>query len=387
MTIRQVRLAADTDRPAIEALWAYCFNDGETFQRWYFNHYYRKDECLVACLDDMIVASLQMIDLPTRVGGKTVRAAYIVGVDCLPEYRGMGFTRQLMEEALLHYAPAHHLQLLHLMPFEADFYEPYGFVFSDYHFQMALDMNEFYRPSDRALARRYSWRSLNLEDATLAQMLPALEALYERSTKRYDMAVERKGERRWRALLDDLAMEGGHVKLLYDDKEMLVGCLAYIMKEDAFFVREALSVHAEAKRAIYYFIASHRSQVKRVDWSAPLDEAVVFQRQKDKDNVRFQPFMMNLILDPTILPLFTQCVPEKDLLFAVEDCGCYCWKKGRKSIEKVAQKTADAPVLEKRLLTQMVFDRSWIADEKDTVQCELAALFTEKPRIFNNEYF
>lgn len=387
MTKRQIRLASDADRPALEALWAYCFNDGEPFQRWYFDNYYRKEECLVACLDDTVAASLQIIELPTRIGGQTVRAGYIVGVDCLPEYRGMGLTRQLMEEALTHYSPEHQLQLLHLMPFEADFYEPYGFVFSDYHFNMTLDMNEFYRPDDRKIAHRYQWRSLELDRTALMQMLPALETLYEQSTKRYDMVVERKGERRWRALMDDLAMEGGHVKLLYDDRKELVGYLAYIMKEDAFFVREALSVDPDARRALYYFIASHRSQVKQVAWSAPQDETVVFQRQKDKDGVRFQPFMMNLILDPTIVFLFSQRMPKNDLIFSVADCGCYCWKAESRSIEKLAEEVENVPVLTQRSLTQLVFDKGWMPSGEDVVLRELATLFTEKTRIFNNEYF
>lgn len=384
MSLHQIRMATDADREALENIWDYCFHDGETFQRWYFSQYYRKEECIVGCVNDVPVASLQVIDLPTRVKGQNLRAGYIVGVDCLPEYRGMGFTRRLMEEALYHYAPEHDLQLLHLMPFEADFYEPYGFVFSDYHFKMELDIEEFYRPGSREMAHAFSWEHVDL--ASLDRWLPVLEQVYERCTQQYDICVLRKGLRRWRALADDLAMEGGYLKLLYDKSHQPVGLLAYIMKEEAIFVREALAYDARARQAIYYYIASHRSQVKRVQWSAPEDEPIAFRRKKDKDGVMYQPFMMNLILDPMILPLFASAMPEKDLAFSVEGCGTFRWLAHSLHIEKVS-KDVHGPILNGRQLTQMVFDRSWMPLEDEAVLSSMAALFTRKMVNFNNEYF
>lgn len=384
MSQQQIRMATDADREALEAIWDYCFHDGETFQRWYFNTYFRPEECLVGCVDEVPVASLQVIDLPTRIKGQSVRAGYIVGVDCLPEYRGMGFTKRLMEEALLRYAPVHGLQLMHLMPFEADFYEPFGFVFSDFHFKMELDIAEFYHAGDKHAARRFHWQ--NVDMSKIEECLPRLERAYERCTARYDLSVERKGLRRWQALADDLAMEGGFLKLLVDAQDEPAGLLAYIMKEDVLFVREALARDSQARQAVYYYIASHRSQVKSVQWSAPDNEAIVFQRGKDKDGVRYQPFMMNYILDPLVLPLLTKAVPEEDLWFSVPDCGVYCWPAGTEALHKVVEEK-ECPMLDRRQLTQMVFDRGWEAPEDHKTLHALAALFTNKPTIFNNEYF
>ena len=384
MSQQQIRMATDADREALESIWDYCFHDGESFQRWYFSSYFRPEECLVGCVDGRPVASLQIIDLPTRVKDRTLRAGYIVGVDCLPEYRGMGFTKHLMEEAILHYAPAHDLQLLHLMPFEADFYEPFGFVFSDYHFKMDLDIAEFYRLGDKHAARQCRWE--NVDMTRLDEWLSRLERAYERCTARYDLSVERKGMRRWQALTDDLAMEGGFLKLLVDEHNEPAGLLAYIMKEEALFVREALASDSASRQAIYYYIASHRSQVKNVQWSAPDNEAIVFRRGNDKDGVRYQPFMMNYILDPMVLPLLTKAVPSEDLWFSVPDCGVYRWPAGAKTLHKVNEEM-DCLTLDCRQLTQMVFDRGWEAPENHKTFRALAALFTNKPTIFNNEYF
>lgn len=379
-----IRAATEADRPALQKIWHYCFNDGETFQRWYFSKYFRAVECLVATVGDTLAASLQLIDLPTRVGDVELRAGYIVGVDCLPEYRGLGLTRRLMQAALEDYAPAHGIQLMHLMPFEADFYESYGFVFGDYHFDMDLDIDEFYRAEERDAAHCHHWQDLDMEN--LAPALPLLEDLYERATARYKAAVLRRGLRRWQALVDDLAMEGGYFKLLFDENEQAVGYLAYIMKEEAFFVREAVASTAAARQALYYFIASHRSQVKQVQWSAPEDEAIAFRRKKDKSGVRYQPFMMERILDPEILPLFASRLPEQDIRFSVRGCGSYLWPAGSARIEKISAEEA-APLLDLAQLTQMVFDRSRQAQDVCSESALMVALFTIKATFFNNEYF
>ena len=49
-----MRLATKEDLPALIDLWAYCFNDGDIFQNWYFKNYYREEECIVVTEKDAI---------------------------------------------------------------------------------------------------------------------------------------------------------------------------------------------------------------------------------------------------------------------------------------------------------------------------------------------
>ena len=81
-----IRAATEADRPALQKIWHYCFNDGETFQRWYFSKYFRAEECLVATVGDTLAASLQIIDLPTRVGDDELAARRAAWQPPAPKY-------------------------------------------------------------------------------------------------------------------------------------------------------------------------------------------------------------------------------------------------------------------------------------------------------------
>lgn len=382
----QIRLATKEDLPALIDLWAYCFNDSDVFRNWYFKYYYRQDECIVASIDGVTVASLQVIDLPTRVGEQSIAAGYIVGVDCLPEYRGHGLTKRLMEEAMQRFAPEKGYQILHLMPFEADFYESFGFVYGEYHANMILPIEEFYRPDYRVDARSHHWGTVDLN--RYDDVLPLLEALYQQSMNKQDGYVERQGKRRWSALLDDVRLEDGYCKILYNDNNEAVGYLVYILQDDILLIRELQAVNAAARKAMYYFIAAHRSQVKQVRWSAAENEPIIYQRKKDKQGVQFYPFMMNTIIEPTVIGEFATHIPQDDLYFYVEKKGYYHWHKQSSIIEACDIGPMNVVRLTLEDLSKMVFARNEWEDETVSVQqMQMSALFKEKKRIFNNEYF
>lgn len=381
----QMRLATKEDLPALINLWAYCFNDGDIFQNWYFKNYYREEECIVVSEQDAIVASLQVIDLPTVVGNETLQAGYIVGVDCLPEYRGQGFTRMLMEAAIEQFALHKGYAFLHLMPFEADFYESFGFVFGDYHAKMTLPIEEFYRPSYREAARAYHWETVNLD--CYDEALPLLENIYHRAMNAFDGHVVRGSKRRWSALLDDARLENGHCKIIYNENNVAEGYIVYIFEGGALRIRELQATTQKARQAMYYFIAGHRSQVKEVQWSASLREPIVYTRKKDKQGVALEPFMMQLIIDPCCIAAFASRLPDENVDFCVED-GAYRWYAHSQKIERIENVVETAPRFTRATISQLVFDSSgWDACEADACYMQMRALFTEKKQFFNNEYF
>lgn len=381
-----VQMAQLKDKSAIEEIWKYCFKDGDSFREWYFKEYYDTGECIVAYDDIRPIASLQVIKTYISIQGNIIKAGYIVGVDCLPEYRGQGITHSLMEEALFSYAKKEQIAFMMLMPFEADFYLKYGFVFGTYHQNMVINIDEFYNKDVRTLKQIYRWMDVfGVSDSQLKKIIPQL---YQKWGALFDGFVMRE-ERHWNAFVNDLMIENGYMKVLYNQEGEAVGYIAYLLQDDQIFIKEMVYMNEDARNYLYYFIASHRSQVKKVEWSAPEGEAIVYTRKKDKNSVAFYPFMMYLILDPTILSLFATKLPDKDLYFSVDGCGTYLWKAQSSYIEMLNEDiNKSAYVWSLEGITRMVFECSFFnkLPEKHSEQ-KLTELFTKKLQIFNNEYF
>lgn len=384
----QIRAAQIQDWDALKQLWAYCFSDSASFREWYFDEYYKMDECLVATVDGKVAASLQVITEKMIINNETVRSGYIVGVDCFPEYRGLGLTRQLMEEALTNFAEKNNIQFMLLMPFEADFYYQYGFHFASFHANMQISIEEFYRKLgfDK---QAYSWidvNKANFEDYTYA-----LSDVYKNWMKRFDGSIQRT-KRHWNSFCQDIFIENGYIKLLQETNGNYAGYLAYTFHEGQLYIKEMAYIHEQSRAFIYYFVASHRSQVKQVQWSAPEDEWLVYNRLKDKNAIAIQPFMMYRILDPTIAALFAHRLPSRDSCFAVND-EVFLWEQASKQIRKV-----DKPIDEVAItLTMEQFNRlilnrnfdwySLLNHEPSQEERAFCELFSRKMHLFVNEYY
>lgn len=306
MPAYKLRKASADDLPALEALWRYAFaGDGEAFTRWYFRDYVALDEVLVCEVGGAVVASSQLIRQTLRRGDRTLPVRYIVGVNCYPEWRGHGLVRALMQ-AMLQEAP---VGAYLLMPFEADFYRAYDFVFIDHHGDLDLSMEEMI-----PLASKGPYRA---ERRDLSEQSP-FAAVYQGWQERYFSYYQERDDRRWRSVLDDLAMEEGKA-LILKEGERPVGYLLYRITGEALWVREMAYLNEAARAGLYYLIASHRSQVKRVQWSAPLSEPLVAERSRDKEGVRYKPFMMLRIVDPQVATFFAEGAPEMPVAFQVVD--------------------------------------------------------------------
>lgn len=385
-----IRMATEADRAALMALWRYAFSDSDAFVEWYFSSYYRAAETIVAEVGGEVHASLQVIAETLVVGKLTVPAGYIVGVDCSPSMRGRGLTRRLMTEAFESYAPAHGLTLLMLMPFEAGFYYDYGFVFGTYHARAVLPMAAFSALGVRGVA----YRQLRAEACTEADEL-TVARLYEAYHQMRDAFYIQRSKRHWQAFFSDLIIEDGHLAFCYDEAGNVQGYLVYTMPEQTMHVRELVALSRQAEQALYYYVASHRSQLQQVHWSAPLDAMVVSRRDVDKEGIRLYPFMMYHVTTPLAIEAFARQRPDHDLIFDYRNVGgtitryAVQARDGRVQPALQAEKNVDV-VLDAAMLTQLVFAPDELRYEQrftdDIGFTALAQLFDVR---FNyvNEYF
>lgn len=381
MTNYEVRLAVKKDRAALQEIWSYCFSDSERFVKWYFDIYWQPEDTLVIDWDGAPAASLQLIPTTFCAGGRLLKAAYIVGVDCLPQYRGKGMTRALLEYAMETEASRRGLDLLTLMPFEADFYLPYGFVFGTYHYDFDIEINEFYQKEKKSLYHGYSWRRITPEN--LKQNIPDLEDAYGRWSRRYAGCVVRS-YLQWQAFAKDVWIEDGQVMMMYDQTGACAGYIAYTFSEGMLLIKEMVYLNGNARAFAYYFVAGHRSQVKRVKWSAPENEWLAFHRLKDQTSVMLRPFMMYYIVRPQAAGAFACSLPAHDIAFSCQG-ETYMWIKDSRDILPIAnpELRGEVPEITKAALTRLIFERA----NEETAPEAFNNIFDPSRNYFNNEYF
>lgn len=363
-----VRWAKPEDLERVQTIWTYAFADSPAFVDWAFTHYVQREEAVVAGYDDQIYASLQVIDYPLATMDGYLKARYVVGVDCLPEARGQGLTQAMM--TYIHEsAETMDVDLFLLMPFEASFYHAYDYVFGSFHSRANISMDQW--PKEACSEGCFSRNSLRLGMADTLE--GDLNALYETwQAQRFDF-YQVRDKRQWQAFVDDLALEGGYLVFWTPEggKEP-EGYLAYTLQEEAIVLRELATTSEAARRSLYYYVAGHRSQKKRVHWSAPLDEPLVSLRPGDKESVLLYPFMMFRLQNVAKMTAFATSLPDKDLFFAVEGVS-YVWKKGSRRVEVLPEALVGEVVLSLKDLNHLLFSPvTYVADHpgvRDIKRC------------------
>ncbi len=379
-----IRKATREDLASLIDLWRICFHtDGDAFVDWYFQAYYNYRETVVATTKEgVIIGSAQLIQQTIRVGDEKIPGVYVVGVNCLPEYRGRGVVGTVMNWI---YAESGE-ELLFLMPFEESFYHK-KFVFFDWHGALHLPLSEL---QHLAINHNDILERFNLSVGMAEEL--SLNDCYEFWQKRYFSFFAERDHRRWMSIIDDLAIENGSVAL-HKCGDIVDGYVLYRVVEDTIHIREMAYCNRRVREQLYYFLYSHRSQCKYIEWSAPIDEALVRYRLTDKDNVVFHPFMMVRLQDPLWSSKFAEKRPDCPYVFAIENdiddsVKTYFWDKQSEKILELSS-TSRVPDFSISLLTlnKLIFTETPLADLIDAPQTvindysafrQFASLFKKK---------
>lgn len=98
------------------------------FRPWYARGGWTPDyEAHVLARADEIVANVSVMRMRLVICGRDVRGAQLGAVGCVPEVRGRGLMRPLLERVLAHLEPEVDLLLLHANESALDFYPRFGF--------------------------------------------------------------------------------------------------------------------------------------------------------------------------------------------------------------------------------------------------------------------
>lgn len=116
----------ERDKEQITQIWERCFGDDKEYISFYLENRMTEANMLVACEDGKIVSMASFLPVQYMCEGAYIDARYVYAVATLPEYRGKGLARRILQFAREHYG-----QPLILAPAEEslmNYYEALGFV-------------------------------------------------------------------------------------------------------------------------------------------------------------------------------------------------------------------------------------------------------------------
>lgn len=390
----EYRLINEEDRPAVEALWDYCFEKREEpFFQWYFQHYFQPARVVAGYARGELACCLHLNPYDLYLRGAVVPAAYIVGLATWPQARGGGAIRGLLAASLAQMRRQGRPVSI-LMPSRAEFYYPHQWLPCYHHLRYQVPLTDL-----RALAAapRGQWTAVpgDGDSQPLAQVYEQFVA------RRHGYVVRSRAD--WRHLLTSWAAEGGYAYLLQDGGAPL-GYILYALRHDTVVVPEMAYVHQAAQRAMFHFLYQHRSQAALLDWQAPLDDLTYCALPDPRQGVTVTPFMTGRLADvaaalaacaydPAVrgqvaLTVRDELAPWNDRTFVLTV------RDGRGEVETLPGRDSGAHC-GAGALAQLVFGRLGVADlvyggglrGADAAALDLLARLFPPCRNYINEYF
>ncbi len=281
----EIRLATQGERDAVQRLWGECFDRDEPFFTWYFAECYRSENTLVCCEGGRLLGSLQLNPYTLQLRGREVPAAYIVGVDTLPEARRQGVARSLLQAAIAE-SRRRARPVGILQPFRTGFYRPGGWEVCYTVLQYRMPLMNLAEFSDTSR----EWRLL-----VDPSQSGALDHIYRTFVRDRHAYVVRSASN-WRDLLTDHLGDGGQVGLLKIDGQPEAYILCRI-ENGSLKVRELAAYHAAGRRAAFGFLFAQCGQAATLEWQAPANDLYHLFIPDDKREVALTPYMMARIFD------------------------------------------------------------------------------------------
>ncbi len=99
----EIRFATKEMIPQIKEIWHRCFGDEEDYMEFYFTHRFTEENMLVCTEDKKPVAMTTFLKAYLVTGEGEIPVHYAYAVATLPEYRGRGYAKMLLEKGKQHF--------------------------------------------------------------------------------------------------------------------------------------------------------------------------------------------------------------------------------------------------------------------------------------------
>lgn len=291
-----VRYAIDKDIDDVKEIWSYCFGDTEKFMDYYFSKRYFKEHNVVVEQDGNIISSLQLGQYTINLNSNNYDTSYVVGVSTLPEARGKGFMRSMMNFTLEElYKRGEKVSIL--MPIDYRIYRRYGYEHCYDQIQYNIDVDDL-----RSFRIKGNFHKSNKDHV---KALIDMADSFQNGLNGYTIRDNKYFEN----LFGEIQSEDGNFYIYENDGYK--GYLIYSFNGDTMFVRELFYKDIDSLKSMMGFIYNHNTQCKKVSISAPIGDKLklILDNPKDVD-FKLIPFMMGRVIN--VIKYFESIDTNKD---------------------------------------------------------------------------
>lgn len=279
----EIRYAKEEEIESIKEIWSYCFNDTESFMKYYFNDKYKSENTVVALDEGKIISSLQLNQYKLLLNSKVYNTSYVVGVSTLPEGRGAGYMNKVMKFTLNELYKKGQLVSI-LMPIDYRLYRRFGYehCYDQIEYTINIDDLKNFKSSGKMIKSNLS----QIDD--LIQI--------DRTFLNEVNGNVLKDEHYYENLFKEIQSEDGFLYIHEGNEKD--GYIVYFLQEDKMFVRELFYKNIDALKSMLKFIYNHNTQCKIVTISTPTIDKIRFILDNPKDSdIKIKPFMMGRIIN------------------------------------------------------------------------------------------
>lgn len=392
----EIRYAKEEEIESIKEIWSYCFNDTESFMKYYFNDKYKSENTVVALDEGKIISSLQLNQYKLLLNSKVYNTSYVVGVSTLPEGRGAGYMNKVMKFTLNELYKKEQLVSI-LMPIDYRLYRRFGY-------EHCYDQIEYTINTDDLKNFKSSGKMIKFDLSQIDDLIRI-----DRTFLNEVNGNVLKDEHYYENLFKEIQSEDGFLYIHEGNEKD--GYIVYFLQEGKMFVRELFYKNIDALKSMLKFIYNHNTQCKVVTISTPTIDKIRFILDNPKDSdIKIKPFMMGRIIN--VKKFIEDIDIEKDInssfnlliedKFIDENNGLFkiSIQNKKVSVEQLDKKGAEKPQedfdikLDINTLTQLSFsyidvnEAIFLNDIKDVSEETLETLncIFSKKNTYINEY-
>ncbi|MDN9331108.1 GNAT family N-acetyltransferase [Clostridioides difficile] len=392
----EIRYAKEEEIESIKEIWSYCFNDTESFMKYYFNDKYKSENTVVALDEGKIISSLQLNQYKLLLNSKVYNTSYVVGVSTLPEGRGAGYMNKVMKFTLNELYKKGQLVSI-LMPIDYRLYRRFGYEHCYDQIEYTINTADLknFKSSGKMIKSNLS----QIDD------LIQIDRIFLNEVNGNVL----KDEHYYENLFKEIQSEDGFLYIHEGNEKD--GYIVYFLQEGKMFVRELFYKNIDALKSMLKFIYNHNTQCKIVTISTPTIDKIRFILDNPKDSdIKIKPFMMGRIIN--VKKFIEDIDIEKDInssfnlliedKFIDENNGLFkiSIQNKKVSVEQLDKKDAEKPQedfdikLDINTLTQLSFsymdvnEAIFLNDIKDVSEETLETLncIFSKKNNYINEY-